>query len=111
MICPECGCEYREGFTHCSDCDVDLVEPEPEEPEVDLVRVYASGNPAIVPIVESVLRDSGIEFMKTGEAVQALQGGVGSSLVVPVTFWVRAEDEATAREILDGVENAPIVEE
>ena len=111
MICPECGSEYREGFMHCSDCDVDLVEPEPEEPEVDLVRVYTSGNPAIIPIVDSVLRDAEIEFMKTGESVQALQGGIGSSLVFPVGFWVRAEDEAAAREILDGIENAPIVEE
>jgi hypothetical protein len=26
MFCPQCRAEYRPGFTHCSDCDVDLVE-------------------------------------------------------------------------------------
>jgi hypothetical protein len=26
MFCPVCKAEYRFGFTHCSDCDVDLVE-------------------------------------------------------------------------------------
>jgi hypothetical protein len=25
MFCPQCKAEYRRGFTHCSDCDVDLV--------------------------------------------------------------------------------------
>src|SRR5215467_5215083 len=25
MFCPECGAEYRPSFTHCTDCDVDLV--------------------------------------------------------------------------------------
>lgn len=108
MICPECGSEYREGFTHCSDCDVDLVEAVPGEPEVDLVRVFATGNPAIIPIVDSVLRDAGIEFMTTGSSVQALQGAIGSSYVVPVEFWVRSDMEATAREILAGIENAPV---
>jgi hypothetical protein len=31
MFCPECKAEYRPGFTHCSDCDVDLVEELPEK--------------------------------------------------------------------------------
>ena len=26
MFCPECRVEYRSGFTHCTDCDVDLVD-------------------------------------------------------------------------------------
>ena len=31
MFCPVCRGEYREGFTHCNDCDVDLVG-EPDQP-------------------------------------------------------------------------------
>src|ERR1700688_1634238 len=26
MICPDCKSEYRQGFTRCADCDVELVE-------------------------------------------------------------------------------------
>jgi hypothetical protein len=26
MFCPHCKAEYRPGFTHCTDCDVDLVD-------------------------------------------------------------------------------------
>ena len=26
MFCPQCGAEYRQGFTRCSDCNLDLVE-------------------------------------------------------------------------------------
>ena len=29
MFCPQCGVEYRPGFTRCSDCDVDLVHELP----------------------------------------------------------------------------------
>lgn len=34
MFCPVCKYEYRCGFTHCNDCDVDLVDALPSE-EVD----------------------------------------------------------------------------
>lgn len=29
MFCPECRASYRDGFTHCPDCDVDLVDSLP----------------------------------------------------------------------------------
>ncbi len=113
MICPECGSEYREGFTRCSDCDVDLVEPqvEPVDPDVELVSVYQSGNPALLPIVESLLRDAQIEFITTGRSVQALQGAVGSSFVVPVEFWVRSEYAEQALELLAAVDESYAVED
>ncbi|HTP69102.1 MAG TPA: hypothetical protein VMJ35_09380 [Dongiaceae bacterium] len=31
MYCPKCGTEYRQGFTHCTDCDVDLVWEPPNK--------------------------------------------------------------------------------
>lgn len=112
MICPQCRSEYREGFTRCADCDVDLVmveetAPSAAEPEIELVKIYEGGDAAVLPVVESVLRDSGIEFMTRGEALQDLfalgRFGTGSSNAIgPVEFWVRAEDEATARELLAG---------
>lgn len=30
MFCPQCKAEYRRGFTHCVDCDVDLVSELPK---------------------------------------------------------------------------------
>ena len=33
MFCPQCRAEYRPGFTHCTDCDVDLVDALPESEE------------------------------------------------------------------------------
>src|SRR5579872_1358 len=35
MFCPVCKYEYRRGFTHCNDCDVDLVDALPSEEDVD----------------------------------------------------------------------------
>ncbi len=113
MICPNCGSEYRPGFTRCSDCDVDLVEPSPpqeEPPQIDLVKIFEAGNPAVVPVVESLLTDAGIEFMTQSEPIQHLfgWGTFGSNLnfvIGPVYFLVRSEDAAEAREIVAHLED------
>jgi len=109
MICPECGSEYREGFTQCSDCDVALVEAVPDEdgePEVELVKVFEATNAAVLPLVESVLLDANIEFMTKSEGLQDVfalgRFGMGSNnLIGPATIWVRKDDEAEARELVD----------
>lgn len=52
MYCPQCRAEYREGFTRCSDCQVELVEvlpalepgssvyPEHERPDLAPTRYF-----------------------------------------------------------------------
>ena len=103
MICPECGSEYRAGYVRCGSCEVDLVEPLPAEPELALVKVYETGNAAIIPLFESLLQDAGIEYMARNETIQDLFGwGRFASnmnyMIGPVEFWVRedAADEALA---------------
>ncbi|HEY0158323.1 MAG TPA: DUF2007 domain-containing protein, partial [Thermoanaerobaculia bacterium] len=106
MICPECGSEYREGYVRCSDCETDLVEPPPVEPEVALVKVYETGNAALIPLFESLLGDAGIEYMTKSEGVQDLFGwgrfgAKMSYLVGPVEFFVREEAAAEALAIAE----------
>ena len=43
MFCPQCHCEYREGFTRCADCDVELVH---EYPKTGLIRNAATDDPS-----------------------------------------------------------------
>src|SRR5690349_12397475 len=44
MFCPRCKSEYRTGFTHCADCDVDLVESLPQTPSDSDDAVLADEN-------------------------------------------------------------------
>ncbi|MGZ5477856.1 MAG: putative signal transducing protein [Thermoanaerobaculia bacterium] len=106
MICPACGSEYRDGYTRCADCDVDLIDPPPpavEPPPIALVKIYETGNAAIIPIVVSLLRSAEIDFMTKGEPIQDLFGwgrfGANQNYAIgPVEFFVRedAADEARA---------------
>jgi hypothetical protein len=117
VICPQCGAEYRDGFTRCADCDVDLVAPPPPEPpdergKIELVKIYEAGNPALLPIVESLLEDGGIDFSTTSENLQDLFAGgrIGGGFNIaigPVMFYVRREDEADALAILATLREEP----
>ncbi len=112
MFCPKCHAEYREGFEICSDCHIPLVqelsqEPSPAVPE--FAMVISTGDAALIPLIKSLLENAGIEFTAKGEGLQHLfaWGHLGSShsLVGPAEFWVRAEDEEEARELLSQLED------
>jgi hypothetical protein len=44
MFCPQCKAEYRQGFTHCADCDVDLVWELPKT-DIELRERSEPGDP------------------------------------------------------------------
>ena len=77
MFCPKCKTEYREGFSKCADCDIDLVEKLPEQTYIDFVSVYKMDNPAILALAKSILQSAGIEYVVKGEGVHAIFG-IGS---------------------------------
>lgn len=108
MFCPVCRSEYRDGFVKCSDCEIELVSSLPapvEEPGVELVKVFETGEASLIPVVKSLLDDAGIDFSTRGEPIQDLFGwgrfGTGLNYVVgPVEFLVREEEASDAAELL-----------
>jgi hypothetical protein len=104
MFCPECKSEYREGFTHCESCNVDLVAELKPEPESDVwladpVVVFTTFNPTEAALVQSVLEGSGIDAELLDESMSRMDSPVviaigGIKVIVP------SDQEALAREVL-----------
>jgi len=108
MYCPECSGEYREGFTHCADCDVDLVESLPSPggaPDGELVTVLETSDPAELAFVESLLRSAGVPFFTRGDHLQSLfaLGAIGgyNAVAGPVSIQVSEEHAEAAAQILE----------
>ncbi len=63
--CPQCDAEYREGYSLCADCGVELVSPEHRRPKKTpsrepLVRVWLGGDIVAFCYAIEVLREAGI---------------------------------------------------
>lgn len=116
MICPKCGDEYRDGFWECAECHVPLVNKHLESQPLtrdhpDLVTIFTAGDAALLPVIESVLRGAGIEFLAKSAGVQDLFGwgriGLGyNALTGPVEIQVSADDREAAEELLKEIENS-----
>jgi hypothetical protein len=108
MFCPQCKAEYRPGFNRCSDCDIELVNRLPDEPD-DLIEPQNLGPTDFVvvatvhdPIEEgqicSFLQANGIPAQPKGETALRKAYGLGIGFV---EILVPRELADAARELLD----------
>jgi hypothetical protein len=71
MFCPKCKAEFREGFNHCKECNLDLVESLPEDPPVEHFRpavVFTTSNILEAQLVKSLLEGNGVTvFLVDGQ--------------------------------------------
>jgi hypothetical protein len=81
MFCPQCKAEYRSGFKHCPDCDVDLVEQLPQPnggsdedlPDENLREVWAGDDEGECNSIGDRLKEAGIAFKVNHPDLQFLK--------------------------------------
>ncbi len=109
MFCASCGDEYQPGFTHCTDCDLDLVEELPAEIDeatpLELVTILETGDQSLAAVAKSVLDGAGIPCIARNERLQNLFGwgtiGTGFNVAMgPIRLQVLREDVPVARELM-----------
>jgi hypothetical protein len=69
MYCPQCKSEYRPGFTHCADCDVDLVQELASSSDAaaeqdPFCQLWKGEDPRVFAELCAVLEESGIPYRR-----------------------------------------------
>lgn len=114
MICPICHAEYREGYTRCKDCNVELVRelearatPTRTTVAESASLLWRGGDPVIYAALLSALREARIPFYDT--LSHDIGAGISTSSPFPSPFdatacfeiRVRHSDLKRAEHILD----------
>ena len=102
MICPECKAEYREGYTKCADCEIELVDTitleneESSKPEeIIFETVMTSFNQGEIALAKSLLESNNIQCFVQGESFNSL-----FRTSIPVSIKVPEEYVEQAKEVL-----------
>ena len=102
MFCPNCRTEYREGFTICADCNVDLVDALPKNKKhefIDFQEVLTTYNPGDVAFIKSLLESEGIQYFFKGENFMYVR-----PLADPARLMIRTDQVEEAVELLKMVQ-------
>lgn len=78
MFCPDCGGEYRSGFTTCADCGVALVAEPPTAAEEDetgpLAALPVTGDPELLAELTGRLEQAEVPYVvQAGTALALLE--------------------------------------
>ena len=107
MFCPDCGGEYRSGFTTCADCGVALVAEAPAESEDGdtgpLAALEVTGDPELLAELTGRLEQAEVPYVVQAGTALALLEEDGALLggrpeAWEARLWVATEklDQATA---------------
>jgi hypothetical protein len=114
MFCPQCEKKFPWHVMVCPTCDVDTVDrlpgPEPT-PDVELVPVFATGNPALIALAKSLLDGEEIDYLIRDGAPHDRIYGIGRATgyefgMGAAEFWVRADDAERVKELLEDLSAA-----
>lgn len=112
MVCPECGTEFREGITLCTDCNVPLItksaydqREEMKEAEreaaaqIDLIPIHSVQGTMEADLIQAMLEASGIRSVTRSTATASVHpftmDGLGE-----ITVVVSDEDAEEARRVI-----------
>jgi len=71
MFCPQCGVEYPWHVMVCPACDAETVDrlPAPAPtPDAELAPIFATGDPALIAVVKSLLDAEDIDYFAIVDA-------------------------------------------
>jgi hypothetical protein len=103
MVCPLCKAEFREGFTQCNDCKLDLVG-KAEAERIPVVRIWKGWYQPKAEKLACALADEGVpcrlnvDIRYPEVSLWTLLRGYRKELVVEI--FVLGSDEARARQVV-----------
>jgi len=114
MFCPKCRTEYREGFSRCDDCDVDLIAElapitQPEPKPISYVEIARFRDPALALLASGGLEADGIASRLHDNHVITLNWKY-SYVVGGVKLWVAKEDAEDALTLLQSDGSAALTD-
>jgi putative signal transducing protein len=113
MFCPQCGSGFREGFTRCNECDVDLVATLPAKPpepdhNAEYVSVTTVQGQLQLSQIQSFLESNGIPSEVQGESTRNIYGFTVDGLAAAEVLVPR-DQAATAIELLREADHGDLV--
>lgn len=90
MFCPKCRCEYRDGFTTCTDCKEELVDQLPEEDKdlivaINPIKIESVANDIDAELIINLLQNNNIPCFKKNK-------GAGGYMNILMGYSIFGED-------------------